>query len=248
MNLYNEYFSFLKESLSTPFLLGYIGRRSFNDGKIEVKIVDDDDAKHPIEWRESGLTWRFVPEIKMLTFWEKPSKNELIAVKNWLETNKYDIKKIFVYGQSFNIRQYDPGTPEMKRKSLGVDENKNKKYCAVLLDVVSQKKLKSLFGELIPENWTIKCHHMIVDSRNECTSIENLGKNVNLMLTHFGKNDKACAVRVVGYKDKTNNAFPHVTLAVNESAGGKSKDSNSITEWTPIVKHITLTGTIENLD
>lgn len=246
MSLYNEYFSFLREAASEPFLLGYIGRKEFNNGKIEVKIVTDDYARHPQEWTESGLTWRFVPEVNMLTFWEKPSKEELLAVYDWLEKNKYDVKRTHIYGQAYNIKRYAPDTPEMKRKPLGVDENTNKKYCAVLLDEVSQKKLKSLFANLIPENWTIKCHHMTIDPFNKCA--EGIGTSVNLMLTHFGKSDKACAVKVVGYKGKTNNAFPHVTIAVNEADGGKAKDSNNITEWTPIRQHITLTGTIENLD
>lgn len=246
MNLYREYYASLKETACDPFLLGYIGRKDFNSEKIEVKIVDDDDAKHPREWRESGLTWRFVPEINMLTFWAEPSKTELILVKDWLEKNNYEVKRVFVSSYSYNIKRYEPNTPEMQRKPLGIDETKSQKYYAVLLDEVSRTKLKNIFNDLIPENWTIKCHHMTIDPFNEGT--ENLGKSVNLMLTHFGKSDKACAVKVVGYKGKTNNAFPHVTLAVNESNGGKAKDSNSITEWTPIAKHITLTGTIENLD
>jgi hypothetical protein len=248
MNLYREFFSTLKEAVSEPFVLGYIGRKSFNNEKIEAKVVTDDDEKHPPEWTESGLTWRFVPEINMLTFWEAPSKNELQLVKNWLSKKNYHVNCMHIYGQSFNLKKYDPDTPEMQRKPLGTDESikKSKKYCGILLDKQSQNKLKQLFSSLIPENWSIKCHHMTIDPFNECS--DNVGKSVNLMLTHFGKNDKACAVKVVGYKGITNNAFPHVTVAVNEADGGKAKDSNTITEWTPISKHITLTGTIENLD
>lgn len=247
MNLYREYFASLKEAASEPFLLGYIGRKAFNNEKIEVKIVTDDDARHPMEWSESGLTWRFVPEVNMLTFWEKPSKQELALVKDWLSKNNYKVNRIFIYGQSYKMQRYDPGTPEMKRKPLGTDEsiNESKKYCGVLLDNESQNKLKQLFGSIVPENWTIKCHHMTIDPFKECT--ENLGKTVNLMVTHFGKDDKACAVKVVGYKGKTNNAFPHVTIAVNDSEGGQAKDSNQIKEWTPIKQHIVLSGEIKNL-
>lgn len=248
MSLYREYFATLKEAASEPFLLGYIGRKSFNNEKIEIKVVTDDSARHPTEWSESGLTWRFVPEVNMLTFWEKPSKQELALVKDWLSKNKYKVDRTFIYGQSYKMKRYDPGTPEMQRKPLGTDEavNRSGKYCAVLLDNESQNKLKQLFGSLIPEKWTLKCHHMTINPFDECS--EGIGESVNLMLTHFGRNDKACAVKVVGYKGKSNNTFPHVTIAVNESAGGKAKDSNTITEWTPIRKHITLTGTIENLE
>lgn len=245
MSLYNEYFSFLAESRCPEFYLGYVGRKEFNKGEVAVKMVDDDDARHPEEWTKTGITWRFVPEINMLTFWETPSKDELIAAKEWIHKQGYKIKHTFIAGKSFRIRKFDPATPEMERKPLGVDENKNKKYCAVLLDAPSQNKLKEIFGDVIPDGWNIKCHHMTIDPFNEQT--EGIGTQVNLMLTAFGKTDKVCAVKVVGYKGKTNNAFPHVTLAVNEADGGKAKDSNKITDWTPISKHITITGTIENL-
>ena len=113
------------------------------------------------------------------------------------------------------------------------------------MDIESQNKLKQLFGSFIPANWTIHCHHMTINPFNECT--ENIGNPVNLMVTHFGKDEKACAVKVVGYNGKTNNAFPHVTIAVNESAGGQAKDSNKIKDWIPIKQHIVLSGEIKNL-
>ena len=249
MDLYREYFESLKEEQTEPFLLGYIGRKDFNNEKIEAKVVDDDNARHPREWAETGLTWRFVPEIGMLTFWEPPSKTELELVKSWLTQQKYKISKTIIYGQSYKVKKYKSGTPEMQRKPLGVDENsKSDKYCGVLLDNESRNKLKSIFGQFIPDGWTFKCHHMTVDPFKACEDESQLGKPVSLMVTHIGKNDTAYAVKVVGYKGKTNNAFPHVTIAVNTLAGGQAKDSNKITDWTPIAQHIVLNGTIENME
>lgn len=249
MDLYREYFEALNESATEPFLLGYIGRKDFNNEKIEVKIVHDDEARHPHEWTESGLTWRFVPEVGMLTFWEQPSKKELELVKTWLDHNKYKITKTFIYGQSYRMPKYNKDTPEMKRKPLGTDENvTSRKYCGVLLDNESQTKLKTLFRDLVPDDWSFKCHHMTIDPFNECKDESQIGKPITLMVTHLGKTEKACAVKVVGYKGTTNNAFPHVTVAVNAMNGGQSKDSNKITDWIPIKSHIVLNGTVENLE
>lgn len=125
-------------------------------------------------------------------------------------------------------------------------EESSKSYCGVLLDRSSQDKLKLIFQHIVPDGWVWKCHHMTIDPFKHCS--ENfIGTSVNLMVTYIGKSDTAIAVKVVGYKGQTNNAFPHVTIAINESIGGSSKDSNKIVNWTPITQNITLTGTIENL-
>jgi len=242
MTKYAQYYKHLLESNNIEDLqiLGIVHRDSNKNGQIETIDATDTDTVSP-EWRklESGgnaITWGYVPVIQQLSFFTLiPTQEELNAIQEYLKNRGYVAKRFFV-------------RKDRPRKS-GLNEElltENKKYCAVLLDGSSQIKLKSTFKSLIPDNWTIKCHHMTIDPFNECA--DGIGESVNLMLTHFGKNDKACAVKVVGYKGNTNNAFPHVTIAVNEAGGGKAKDSNAITEWTPIRKHITLTGTIENLD
>ena len=59
--------------------------------------------------------------------------------------------------------------------------------------------------------------------------------------------DKVMAVKVVGYDKKTNNNFPHVTIAVNRTGGGKPKDSNDIEKWQKVENGISLSGKIKNL-
>jgi hypothetical protein len=133
-------------------------------------------------------------------------------------------------------------------KEVDVNRNNNSKWSAVVLDAESQTKLKSLFKTYIPVGWTVKCHHMTIDPFNEYTGkLYQLGDIVNLSITYVGVSNLASAVKVVGFKEKTNNSFPHVTLAVNEQIGGKAKDSNSIINWTPILQHVTLSGTVENV-
>jgi hypothetical protein len=242
MTQYAQYYKHLLEYSNTDDLqiLGIVHRNSNKNGQVESVDATDTDIVSP-EWRKlesegNAITWCYVPVIQQLSFFTLiPTQEELHAIQEYLKQRGYVAKRFFVRKD--------------RQRKTGLNEElltENKKYCAVLLDESSQNKLKKTFKGLIPDNWTIKCHHMTIDPFNECAN--GIGESVNLMLTHFGRNDKICAVKVVGYKGKTNNAFPHVTIAVNEAAGGKAKDSNKITEWTPISKHITLTGTIENLD
>lgn len=240
MTQYSQFYKYLLEySADELQILGIVHRNSNKDGQIETIDATDVDTIPP-EWRHlesigNAISWGYVPTIQQLSFFTLiPTEAELQAIQNFLKERGFVAKRFFV-------------RKDRKKSSLNEELlTENRKYCAVLLNESSKNKLKQLFGPLIPENWKIKCHHMTIDPFNGCS--DGIGESVNLMLTHFGRNDKACAVKVVGYKGKTNNAFPHVTIAVNEAAGGKAKDSNMITEWTPIRKHITLTGTIENLE
>jgi len=246
MTLYKDYFNNINETDDTdPFILGYI-RRMDPVGVIDYKITNNDNDRHPKEWTETGLTWKFIPEIGLLTFWEPPEKSEIIAIKDWMDKHHYKIKKTYVLGRSFSIKKPKIGSSELERKPLGMDESINN-WCAIVLDSESHNKLISLFSKIIPENWVIKAHHCTIDPFAPIKDSSQLGRSVSLMVTAFGIDNKACAVKVIGYDGETNNSFPHVTIAVNELQGGKAKDSNDIQNWTPIKSHIILTGTIENL-
>lgn len=120
------------------------------------------------------------------------------------------------------------------------------KYSGVLLDEQSHKRLVDLYKKYIPDSWNIYAHHMTINPFG-LVSDDLVGKTVNLTVTHFGKSDKAIAVKVDGFEGKTNNAFPHITIAVNLIGGGKPKDSNLITDWTEQTSKTQLTGTIQNI-
>ena len=120
------------------------------------------------------------------------------------------------------------------------------RWSAVVLDEKSKNELINMFKSQIPDDWEIICHHMTIDFRS-IVNPELVGKPITLTITHVGKSDKALAVKVSGYEGKTNNAFPHVTIAINRKNDGKPKDSNDIKNWTPVSEIITLNGKIENL-
>jgi hypothetical protein len=138
-------------------------------------------------------------------------------------------------------------TPKLK------DMVNQPKYSAVLLDQQSQNKLAQTLTPIIPPGWKVFAHHMTIDPFG-LVDERLVGQAVALRVTHIGKSDKAIAVKVSGYNGKTNNAFPHVTVAVNVAAGAKPKDSNGIREWIDIDEHSQVSidnphlyGTIQNL-
>jgi len=120
-----------------------------------------------------------------------------------------------------------------------------KRYCAVLLDGISRKHLLERFSKYIPHGWIMKMHHMTIDPFDICND-KLTGKSVVLKVTEFGISQEACAVKVEGYHGKTNNAFPHVTLAIHPTRG-KAKHSNDITKWKKLTNPFFIKGTIENL-
>lgn len=123
-----------------------------------------------------------------------------------------------------------------------------KTYCAVLLSKESKYKLYTEFKQYIPDGWETIIHHITIDPfKTLPVDSELLGKQQIVLVTHIGISDKAIAVKVTGLDIKTNNKFPHITLAVNRNGGGKPKHSNDITKWTELDTKIYIKGTIENI-
>ena len=90
----------LKEGITEPFILGAIDTW----GDIHAKVVRDDTARHPEEWRRYK-TWRFVPEIGLLMWWEPPDNGEKLTVEDWLERKGYEVKLRDVLGQKYRFEE-----------------------------------------------------------------------------------------------------------------------------------------------
>lgn len=115
-------------------------------------------------------------------------------------------------------------------------------YSAIVLDDKSRSKLLVALGHHIPAGWKVIAHHLTVAfGKPFPESIKNfLDANCELRAVEIGKSDMAIAVKVEGCP--TENAIPHITLAVNEAAGGKPVMSNAITDWEPLGSYINLSG------
>jgi hypothetical protein len=111
-------------------------------------------------------------------------------------------------------------------------------YYGIELDKESQGILKEKFGA--HKDWKIFCHHMTcvftggrseADSRIKKWFEMNEGREIILVVSHYGVTEKCAAVRVMT-EAPCRNKVKHITLGINPEKGGKPADSNFINEWT----------------
>jgi len=134
-------------------------------------------------------------------------------------------------------------TVESILKSKDMYKQTNILYSAVLLDAGSRAALLSRVTDSIPKWWTTIAHHMTIAFGKTVPNQEDLGKEVTLTVTAIGLSDMAMAVKVEGYE--SNNAIPHITVAINPE-GGKPVMSNDITEWRK-VKSFNIKGIVTEI-
>lgn len=125
-------------------------------------------------------------------------------------------------------------------------------YSAIVLDPASMSELKKEFESLMPDGWEWIGHHVTIKlgelNKEDKQRLKAFAVAIPIA---FGKSDKAMAVKV-NVSESIRNimvgpAFPHITLAVNRAGGGKPVDSNRIIDWTPMEKHLPLSGTIQEI-
>lgn len=111
-------------------------------------------------------------------------------------------------------------------------------YTAILLDEMSQARLKQKFDTFFPSGWKVFCHHVTLNMGSIEKGVNDkslLGSHVSFFVDAFGKADKVCAVRVSEIKGaKSVNKVAHVTLAVDQINGGKPSMSKDIAMWIPV--------------
>lgn len=117
-------------------------------------------------------------------------------------------------------------------------------YSAVVLDPQSRDRILNHLS--IPNDWKVICHHMTIKMGELPEDLKNRkGEKVNLKVTKLGKSDKAMAVGID--TGLSQNSIPHITVAINASAGAKPKDSNDIKDWTDLEESFTVNGRIEEV-
>ena len=90
-----------KDPDQTPDLI--LGAITQNHDILATKRYTD-DARHPAEWSRHSR-WRYVPEIQMLNWWEPPTEEEKMLVKDYLTSKGYPVKLNYVYGYGVGIRE-----------------------------------------------------------------------------------------------------------------------------------------------
>jgi tRNA nucleotidyltransferase/poly(A) polymerase len=74
------------------------------DHDVMAKNGYDDYARHPAEWNRHKR-WRYVPELKMLNWWEQPTADEKMLVNDYLTSKGYDVKLNSVYGYGSRLKE-----------------------------------------------------------------------------------------------------------------------------------------------
>jgi len=116
-------------------------------------------------------------------------------------------------------------------------------YSAVVLDEKSKQAILDRFT--LPSDWKIICHHMTIKMGELPENMKSrINEKVTLTVIENGNSDKAIAVKVK--TDLSQNAIPHITVAINTKNGAKPKDSNDIDDWTPVNPY-TVTGRIQEI-
>jgi len=150
----------------------------------------------------------------------------------------------FGFGAGYGLPIHNADDMAMVRMPKKQLNEQQKRWSAVVLDDTSRNLLISTYKSQIPQGWDIIAHHQTI---NPFGLTDNDGVPVKLKVMAVGLDDKALAVKVSGYLGKTNNAYPHITIAINRSGGASPRDSNAIKNWEEIDNGITLNGTIQNL-
>jgi hypothetical protein len=123
---------------------------------------------------------------------------------------------------------------------LKLVEDRDALYCGVFLDMASRAMI--LDRVEIPMGWRVYVHHMTIRLGELPNNLKDLiGEEVELLVTHIGKSDKAIAFGID--TSLSFNKRPHITVAIDVENGGKPKDSNDIINWDRI-KEFTVRGKI----
>lgn len=125
-------------------------------------------------------------------------------------------------------------------------------YYGMFLEPGAKVLLMDTFKDVVPEGWKPYCDHMTViyndGSENAMewgeTCEKQLGTKTVLTATELGVSDRAIAVKVTGYP--TNNALPHITVAV--APGAKPVESNQITNWKPLDRQLSLSAVLNKIE
>jgi len=119
-------------------------------------------------------------------------------------------------------------------------------YTAIVLDSRSRDLVISRARGLriTSAGWREIAHHVTLCMGEKPGKFKR-GQSRRVVATHYGVTDgRVCAFRVKGAED-SENALPHVTVAVAE--GAKPVESNAIAEWKELEKEqiFSLVGKVE---
>ena len=194
---------------------------------ISPVIVDNTNIRpsEPKDYVEAALILGYADEnIKFVEVGTGGLSAEELAQRN---THGVPLDKI-----KSMIQAYNSAGPMTLEKVLGAKDmySNSKMFASLVLDDTSRSKLLNEVSQYIPEGWRVIAHHMTINfGKGLPIQLKgDLGKQKTIRATEIGISEMAIAVKVDGYY--SDNAIPHVTIAINPN-GGKPVMSNNITDW-----------------
>lgn len=249
---YFEYFKKMKETGNWG-MHGKMHQQNFLNAKADMDkgvspvIVDNTNIKasEPKKYVEHALSIGYADE--NIEFVEVGTAG--LSAEELAERNTHGVPLETIQKMIKSMESVGPLTLEKVIGAKSMDKKRQRKIAMVVLDDASQQKLVTALRHHIPEGWDIIAHHMTINFGKGLGKDreEDKGKIVNIVASEIGISDMAIAVKVHGYP--SDNAIPHVTLAVNRADGGKPVMSNDIKDWKRLNSHINLRGVVteENL-
>jgi hypothetical protein len=120
-------------------------------------------------------------------------------------------------------------------------------YIAVVFPVEEKQKLLTEFWKLnlsVQGQWKFYAHHMTVNMGMEEPGLSLLEKEAEVTVHSYSFNELVIAFAVDCDMPSHNNV-KHITIAVNESLGGKPKYSKDLVQWFPLETPFKVKGTVK---
>ena len=110
-----------------------------------------------------------------------------------------------------------------------MSDTKKPNYTALVLDEDSHDQL----SQYVPDGWKPFCHHMTLISppeQSKGAKIDDdlLGREFSVQVDSILQDDKVIAAKVKTDLPLVGPKFAHITIAVNQQAGGKPMMSNNL--------------------
>lgn len=215
----------------------------------ELKITGNDLLK--IGFKQNKGIGQLLKEILSLIYFDKLNNNrdELINYSK----KKYEMSEI---NEKYNLNDIKN---DLRKKGM-LPKSKDKKiekkipefisYSAVVLKDMSKERLINLFINKIPKGWKIIADHMTINmGKISDDAAPYLGMSVNLFGVDYAMNDRVLCLGIDPNTIKTKNDKPHITIAVNDKAGAKPKESNDIppSDFIKLKRRIRLSGYVKEV-
>lgn len=173
-----------------------------------------------------------------------------IENKGWVKSQSSQIKVLVttdfqIHEIHFMLSKYNKEWFDFFKNEL---VEKRAKYTAAILTKESGQKLYETMKSIIPEYWTVNCHHMTICLGEPVEAIKSLiGKSIQIRVVGYTYSEEFQLISVKVETDVySKNENKHITVALDKENGAQAVNSNKITSYHHLDELI-LTATIDSV-